>query len=111
MEQVVIDTLSWATRKRVEIKNKLDVLNEELRQVNTVAKDIMKKNEVVMWQDRLGTLTIKSGYDVTTLKRDRLIVAMLRHGITAATVDEIIKEGSEVKTRAECVEFRIVAEE
>lgn len=106
-----VETLRWATATRASIKGKLDELNTQLKAVNETAKSAMQKADMLQWKDNIGTISIKPGYEVTTLKKDRLIVAMLQRGLSAAAVEAVIKAGSETKMRAESVEFRLNAED
>lgn len=107
METKDIETLRGITAARADIKRKIDALNISLKAINETAKEVMSRMEIEKWTDDFGMLTIKPGYQVAALQKDKLIQSMLCHGIPAATVDEIIKEGSNVTTRAASVEFRV----
>jgi len=104
-----IGVLRWATESRLSIKAEQAALEARLNEVNAAAKNALQEAGLTQWADNVGTLSIKAAYETATLKKDKLIFAMLRHGVYATDIDEIIKEGTEIGTRAATLEFRVKA--
>jgi hypothetical protein len=91
----------------LEIKAKIDKLNEQLKTVNESAKAAMLRAGIRSWHDGNGAFNIRDSFGVTSIDRNKIIESMLKHGISADTVNEIVEEGSKTTTRKEFIEFRI----
>lgn len=101
-----MEVLRWATKARAELKGKIDALNAQVKTVNETAQKALVEAGIQKWSDNAGTISIEAGGEVATLKKDKLIYAMLGSGIPAEKVEAIIEAGTVVTQRAASVKFR-----